>query len=169
MRKFLETLWFQPYTPIIIIALIVWMAAKFIYPPIQRYIQSKNPVFDQTTITITPTPIPSLATEESILAAVGKLIVLPTDETPQLLTLTPADIERFKGQPFFKNAKAGDIFIIYNKNKKAYLFDPVNNRIIDTAPITAAEPTPQATSSAMPSESTPSATPTLTQTHTPTP
>lgn len=165
MKKIFTTLWFQPYTPIIIGALIIWFAARFIYPPIQQYIQSKNPIVQEAQL---PSPAPAVGNEEAIIEAVSKLIVLPADERPQIITLTDADIERFKGQPFFKNAKAGNILLIYAKNKKAILFDPVNNRIIDTAPLASPEPSPTATPTAT---LTPSAspTPTVEITATPTP
>lgn len=141
MRKILETLWFQPYTPFVILAVVIWAAASFVYPPIQHYIQSKNLLVGESLI---PTPSPSaLASEDALLAAVAKLIVLPSDERPQIITIS--DIEKFKDQPFFKHAKNGDILLIYPKNKKAILYDPKENRIIDTAPIASGEASQPAT------------------------
>ena len=65
--------------------------------------------------------------------AVGKLIVLPTDEQPTVATVTEPD--KLKDQPFFKYAKAGDKVLFYNKAKKAFLYDPVANKLIDVSTI----------------------------------
>ena len=40
-----------------------------------------------------------------------------------------------KNQAFFANAQKGDIVLIYANAKKAILYDPVGNKIVDTAPI----------------------------------
>ncbi len=69
---------------------------------------------------------------EKIIEAVGKLIVLP-DETPTVATVS--DLEKLKGQIFFKNAKVGDKVLIYIKAEKAILYDPELNKIIELAPI----------------------------------
>jgi hypothetical protein len=70
---------------------------------------------------------------KSIIAAVGKLVELPTDETPTIATVTEPD--KLKDQPFFAHAKAGDKVLIYNNAKKAILYDPVANKVIEVAPI----------------------------------
>ncbi len=70
---------------------------------------------------------------QSIIAAVGKLIALPTGEEPIIATV--ADPSKLQGQPFFQNAKKGDKVLIYNIAKKAILFDPVQNLIVDVAPL----------------------------------
>jgi len=79
---------------------------------------------------------------EQLVAAVGKLIILP-DETPVVATV--ADPSRLAGQPFFQNAKKGDKVLIYNEARKAVLYSPEDNRIVDVAPLnigTQAAPTP---------------------------
>lgn len=78
---------------------------------------------------------------QKLVAAVGKLMVLPTDEQPVIATV--ADPEKLKDQPFFTNAKKGDKVLIYNNARKAILYDPVEHRIIDVAPLNiGAQPTP---------------------------
>jgi hypothetical protein len=78
---------------------------------------------------------------DSLVAAVGKLMVLPSDEQPVIATV--ADPAKLKDQPFFANAKVGSKVLIYNKAKKAILYDPVGGRIIDVAPLSLnATPTP---------------------------
>jgi Flp pilus assembly protein CpaB len=71
---------------------------------------------------------------KEVVAKVGRLVVLPTDEEPTLATV--ADPEKLKDQPFFANAKAGDKVLVYNQAQKAILYDPVQDKIIEIAPIT---------------------------------
>ena len=69
----------------------------------------------------------------ALVARVGRLIVLPTDETPTIATVT--DLEKLKDQPFFANAKNGDKVLLYSKARKAILYDPVADKIIEVAPV----------------------------------
>lgn len=66
-------------------------------------------------------------------AAVGKLMLLPTDETPTVMQIT--DVAKLKDQPFFANAQNGDKVLIYTKAKKAILYRSDSNMIIDVAPV----------------------------------
>lgn len=70
---------------------------------------------------------------EELVAQVEKLILLPEDEIPTVATV--ADLEELKDQPFFFHAKVGDKVLLYNNAKKAYLYNPVDNKIIEVAPI----------------------------------
>lgn len=72
-----------------------------------------------------------------LVAQVGKLMVLPTDEQPTVATVT--DASKLKDQAFFKNAKNGYKVLIYVKARKAILFDPVKDVIIDVAPVNIAQ------------------------------
>ena len=69
----------------------------------------------------------------ALVAKVSQLIVLPTDEKPTVATVT--DPEKLKDQPFFANAKNGDKVLIYTTAKKAILYDPNLNRIVEVAPL----------------------------------
>ena len=71
---------------------------------------------------------------QEIVTKVGRLVVLPADEQPTLATV--ADPEQLKDQPFFVNAKKGDKVLVYNQAQKAILYDPVQDKIIEIAPIT---------------------------------
>jgi len=85
----------------------------------------------------------SAANEQSALIEdVGKLIVLPTDEQPQIATVS--DISKLKGQSFFNDAKNGDKVLIYSKAQEAIVYDPVANKIVSVGPVnfTQAQPTP---------------------------
>ena len=70
---------------------------------------------------------------DAVIQKVGQLMVLPTDEEPTVATVT--DLNALKGQPFFTGAKMGDKVLIYTNAKKAILYDPVANKIVNVAPI----------------------------------
>ena len=67
--------------------------------------------------------------QDKIIKEIGKFMLLPTDEKPTLATVT--DKNRLIGQMFFQKAENGDKVLIYAKNKKAILFRPANNKIIE--------------------------------------
>ncbi len=70
---------------------------------------------------------------QKLVAEVSKLILLPQGETPTVATVT--DPEKLSSQPFFLNAKKGDKVLIFTSARKAVLYDPVENKIIEVAPI----------------------------------
>lgn len=66
---------------------------------------------------------------QNLLSKVGALMDLPKGEQPTIATVS--DITKLKGQAFFSKAKNGDKVLIYPKAKKAILYDPVSNKIIE--------------------------------------
>lgn len=68
-----------------------------------------------------------------IIAKVSRLIVLPSGEEPTVATVS--DPEKLKDQPFFANAKVGDKVLIFTKAKKAILYDPQADKIVDVSPL----------------------------------
>lgn len=97
---------------------------------------------------------PSLFTKEEtrrLVEQVSRLIELPDNEEPTIATIS--DIEKLKDQPFFAKAKTGDKVLIYTNAKKAILYDPVANRIIEVAPVNIGNAT--ATGSATPQTTAP--------------
>jgi hypothetical protein len=82
---------------------------------------------------------PSDLTETQIIENVGKLILLPSDDTPTLAKVS--DLSALQSQTFFKNAEVGDIVLMYPKSLRAILYDPIQNKIIEVGPITAASST----------------------------
>ena len=87
-----------------------------------------------------------------VISEVGKLMVLPSGEEPQLATVS--DVTKLSGQPFFAKAQDGDKVLIYSKAKEAILYRPSINKIINVAPIDlAVSSTPAPSSSASPSSS----------------
>lgn len=81
--------------------------------------------------------VEDVATNETeaveLIASVGKLIVLPEGEVPTIATVS--DPEELKDQPFFVKAKVGDKVILYPQSRKAFLYDPTANKILEVAPI----------------------------------
>lgn len=69
---------------------------------------------------------------ESTAAAVAHLMVLP-DEAPTLATVT--DVDKLKDQDFFQNAQNGDKVLIFKNARKAILYRPLVNKIIEVGPI----------------------------------
>jgi hypothetical protein len=82
---------------------------------------------------------------KKLVDAVSKLMTLPTDETPTVATVN--DKEKLKNQAFFANTENGDKVLIYTNAKKAILYRPTLNKIIDVAPVNIG---PAATASAQP-------------------
>lgn len=79
---------------------------------------------------------PNLNTQDEVkkvVAKVSKLIDLPVGEEPTVATVT--DITKLKDQSFFAKAKNGDKVLIYTNAKKAILYDPTLNKVLDVAPI----------------------------------
>lgn len=70
---------------------------------------------------------------KALVEKVSKLIVLPEGEIPTIATIS--DLEKLKDQTFFTDAKNGDKVLIYTNTKKAILYDPVANKIINVAPL----------------------------------
>ncbi len=64
---------------------------------------------------------------------IGKLVELPQNETPTLATV--ADKGRLAAQPFFKNAENGDKVLIYTQSKKAVLYRPSTDKVIEVASV----------------------------------
>jgi hypothetical protein len=94
---------------------------------------------------------PTAVTKEDakkLIDQIGMLMELPAGEEPGVATVT--DKEKLSGQPFFIKAQNGDRLLIYTQARRAILFRPSTNKIIDIAPINLgdATATASATSSA---------------------
>jgi hypothetical protein len=80
---------------------------------------------------------PELAQAEqanAIIARVGKLIQLPTGETPTMATISDAASAK-AGQPFLANAANGDVLIVYQNAGVALLYRPSSDKLIAVGPI----------------------------------
>ncbi len=130
---------FKRYIPIILIVLVIALALTSVY----FYKKS----------TTNPNQA-SQAEVKSLVEKVGRLVVLPTDETPTVATVS--DPEALKDQAFFAEAKKGDKVLIYSNAKKAILYDPVQDKIITIAPLNIDTSTPK--TAPTPTSSTPAPT-----------
>lgn len=77
---------------------------------------------------------------KALIAKVGKIIDLPEGEEPEVRTIVnKADLS---GQPFFAKAENGDKILVYSQAKKAYIYRPSLNKIINVAPVNLAIASP---------------------------
>lgn len=129
MPKKLKTKrFFRKYFPIIMILLVVVLAATSVY----FYRKANND--------------PNAATQaevKSLVNKVGRLMVLPDGEIPTIATVS--DPEALQDQVFFLDAKKGDKVLIYSGARKAILYSPEFNKIINIAPLNSETPTPTTT------------------------
>jgi hypothetical protein len=72
-----------------------------------------------------------------LISKVGKLMLLPVDEQPTIATVT--DPAKLADQAFFANAKVGYKVLVFGVAKKAILYDPENNLIIEVGPVNMTE------------------------------
>ena len=77
---------------------------------------------------------------KKLLEQVSRVMVLPSSEIPTVATIT--DISKLKNQPFFAKAQNGDKLLIYTDAKRAILFRPSTNKVIDVAPVNIGTVTP---------------------------
>ena len=106
---------------LIIVAVAGVMTAVYYYTEVER-------------LKTNPQAIATADELKEVVAKVGRLVVLPEGEDPTLATV--ADPELLKDQPFFARAKKGDKVLVYNGAGKAILYDPVQDKIVEIAPIT---------------------------------
>lgn len=70
---------------------------------------------------------------DEVVKKAGHHILLPSGEQPTLATVS--DASKVKGQPFFLNAQNGDKVLVYTQARKAYLYRPGQDIIIEVAPL----------------------------------
>jgi len=69
---------------------------------------------------------------QKLVSAVAELILLPNEELPTIATVT--DPKALEGQPFFANALAGDKVLVFAGAKKAILYRPSIEKIVEVMP-----------------------------------
>ncbi len=105
-----------------VLVVIAFGAAIYFYQ--QSTATQLNPQADQDAVQ---------ADADALLVKVGKLMVLPADEKPVIATVT--DPSKLKDQPFFAQTEVGDRVIIYPQARKAILYNPKLDKIIEVAPL----------------------------------
>lgn len=93
-------------------------------------------------------PKSNLSEIEAIVKKVSELMVLPQGEIPTLATVS--DKSKLQNQEFFQRAENGDKILVYAQAKKAILYRPSTNKIIDIAPIRSVQQTTPAASPSLP-------------------
>lgn len=68
-----------------------------------------------------------------LISKIGTLTDLPKGEQPTVATVT--DTAKLADQPFFDSAVNGDRVLIYTEAKKAFLYRPSTNKVINIAPV----------------------------------
>jgi hypothetical protein len=63
----------------------------------------------------------------------SKLILLPADETPTIVTVK--DAAQLRKQAFYAQAQNGDLVFVYKKAQKAILYRPSTQLIINVMPV----------------------------------
>jgi hypothetical protein len=90
--------------------------------------------YKKSTLTKGTAETQALEEEAKALAIkVGILMVLPKNEVPTIATVSDPSV--LKDQVFFIDAKKGDKVLIYTGAKKAILYDPTINKIVNVAPL----------------------------------
>ncbi len=102
-----------------IITVVAIVLAVFFYLQVKELKQNPQTVTAQET--------------SALVAKVSKLVLLPTNETPTIATVS--DPSALVGQSFFDNAQKGDKVLIYSQAKKAILYSVSLNKIINIAPL----------------------------------
>jgi len=77
-----------------------------------------------------------------IVGQVGKLMELSSAEEPTVATVT--DVDKLRDQPFFQRAQNDDKVLIYTSERRAILYRPSTNKIIDVAPVNLSDSTASA-------------------------
>lgn len=65
---------------------------------------------------------------QQLVEKVGKLVVLPPDEAPTVITV--ADPAQLAQWPLFHGSKRGDKVLVFEKSGKIILYDPVADRVV---------------------------------------
>jgi len=71
---------------------------------------------------------------EEIVGKLGEIVLLPQGEMPTLSTITDKS-ELTENRDFFKDAENGDKVLVYQQARKAFLYRPSTNRLINLAPV----------------------------------
>lgn len=113
--------------PVILFVLLIIVTGGAIY----NYSQYKTTKQELSRLKTDPRSVLSEETKK-LVKMVGNLVVLPS-ESPTVATVT--DITKVKSQSFFAKAENGDKVLIFTGERKAYLYRPSINKVIEVAPV----------------------------------
>lgn len=115
----------EVFAVLIILILLAVAGAGYMYYQYDKTAKELKKVKSQTTQSASPKE----DEVKKIVAEVAKVARLPQNETPSIATIT--DVSKLKDQPFFKDAKNGDILLVFNNSGKAILYDPKEKKVVD--------------------------------------
>lgn len=69
----------------------------------------------------------------ALINKVGRHVLLPEGEQPTIATVT--DVSKLSGQPFFARAAKDDKVLVYNQSRRAILYRPSVDKVIEAAPL----------------------------------
>ena len=122
-NKLAKLTWRQVLVRVVIVLLVV-LIGFLVY----KYIHSQNEVKRLSN------PQESAREETRQLTfKVGRLVEIPNNETPTIATVS--DASKLKDQPFYAKAQNGDKVLIFNQARRAYLYRPSTDKVIELAPI----------------------------------
>lgn len=84
---------------------------------------------------------PRTITQEKIqklVSDISRHMMLPVGETPTVAIIS--DLAALEAQPFFANAKVGDMLLVYEQARKAIIYSPNQDKIVEVGPVTPAAP-----------------------------
>lgn len=76
---------------------------------------------------------PQTASQE-LLKRVGRLIILPKNETPAIATINNVEVLK-KEQNFYTDAANGNILLLFLQSKKAIIYDRIKDQIVNVGPL----------------------------------
>ena len=121
---------FRPIVIISFLAILTIAASAYFY---RQYSRAQSQLKQLSVSTTNPAD-----QTKKLITQVGKLIDLPTNESPTVATIT--DRDKLMDQPFFTKAQNGDSVLIYVQAKKAILYRPSINKIVDITFISISTP-----------------------------
>lgn len=122
-KSWAKLTWRQVLVRLVIIALVA-LSGFMVY----KYVHSQNDVKRLSN------PQESAREEvRQLTAKVGRLVEIPPNETPTIATVD--DVAKLKDQAFYAKAQNGDKVLIFNQAKRAFLYRPSTDKVIELAPI----------------------------------
>lgn len=124
---------------VLVLTIIVFVLGFLVGTPLYLYSKKQNNVLSAKI----SSPEENLTEDEigKLVAVVGKLVILPEGEKPEIATVS--NVEKLQNQSFFLNARNGDKVLVYLKARKAYLYRPSDNKVVDIAPVNLPSPSPK--------------------------
>ncbi len=129
---------------LVIVIIIIIIIAGIVYYVVQPKTVGNVPASGVVASGTPAANATATAQVQSVLAKLATHMVLPTGETPQIGQIDDP-VQATKAQPFVAGAIKGDLLIVYVKARKAIVYSPSRDLIVNVGPVSM-NPTPTATS-----------------------